>query len=281
MIELLDTHQHLLYRDTLTYAWADTLPALAERDFTVSDYQALTRDRSVAASIFMEVDASDYHAETRFISALAQHPANGIVGLISSCRPETDEGFEAWLDECSTLPVVGYRRILHEVPDEMSKAETFRKNIRKIGSHGKVYDMVFRVDQLDIAFELAKSCDDMTLVLDHCGVPDIASEEITDWKAAISKIANLPHVTGKLSGVLAYCAEGSANLEAVKPYVDHMIESFGPARLIWGSDWPVVNLKSDLPNWVDIFRNLIAELSVDEQTAISNGNAQRLYGVVC
>ena len=280
MIELLDTHQHLLYRKKLTYSWADTLPTLANRDFTIEDYQALVSNRAVSASIFMEVDASDYREETRIISKLAQNPQNKIVGLVSSCRPETDKNFDAWLEECSALPVVGYRRILHEVPDEMSKSETFRNNIRKMGNQNKVFDMVFRNDQLGIAYDLATSCDGMSLVLDHCGVPDIAAGEITNWKAFISKIAKLPHVNGKLSGILAYCAEGAANLNSVKPYVDHMIESFSPSRLIWGSDWPVVNLKSDLPNWIDVFRELIADLSVDEQSAISNGNARRIYGVV-
>ena len=214
MIELLDTHQHLLYRDSLTYAWADDLPALAERGFTVADYQALTADRAVAATIFMEVDADDYRAETRFVSELARKPGNKIIGLISSCRPEADVGFDAWLEECSSLPVVGYRRILHEVPDEMSRAETFRQNVRKMGRQGKVFDMVFRADQLGIAHDLAANCDDMTLVLDHCGVPDIASGEMEPWKSNISRIAQLPHVTGKLSGVLAYCAEGRASHEA-------------------------------------------------------------------
>lgn len=279
MIDLLDTHQHLLYRDRLSYTWADSLPPLAERDFNVADYRILTKDRRIAGTIFMEVDAGDYQAETRYVSELAGDPASKILGLVSSCRPEANDGFGAWLEECAALPVVGYRRILHEVPDEMSLTETFRRNVRKIGRSGKTFDMVFRADQLGIAYDLAASCEDMTLVLDHCGVPDIASGGIEDWKVAISRIASLPHVNGKLSGVLAYCAEGSANLEAVRPYVDHMIASFTPSRLIWGSDWPVVNLKSTLPDWIDIFRQLIGRLNADEQTAISNGNAQRIYGV--
>ncbi|MGI9354859.1 MAG: amidohydrolase family protein [Rhizobiaceae bacterium] len=279
MIELLDTHQHLLYRGDLAYAWADNLTPLAGRDFTVADYQRLTEDRNVLGTIFMEVDADDYRTETRFVSKLASDPANRILGLISSCRPETDDGFDAWLDECATLPVVGYRRILHEVPDEMSQNETFRRNVRTIGRRGKSFDIVFRADQLDTAYDLGASCDEMTLILNHCGVPDIAGGEIANWKAAISRIASLPHVMGKLSGILAYCAEESVNLEAVRPYVDHMIESFSPSRLVWGSDWPVVNLKSTLPEWIDIFRNLIEDLSADEKAAISSGNAQRNYDV--
>ncbi len=279
MVQLIDTHQHLLYRDRLTYAWSDPLPALAEKDFTVADYQQLTAGRDVAASIFMEVDADDYHGETRFIAELAADPANRIAGIISSCRPESDDGFDAWLEECSDLPVVGYRRILHEVPDDMSQSETFRRNIRKMGRNGKVFDMVYRADQLGIAHEFATGCDGMTLVLDHCGVPDIAGGERDSWKKAIADLAELPHVNAKLSGVLAYCAPGTASLETIKPYVEHVMNSFGPDRLVWGSDWPVVNLTSALPDWITIFRELISDLGSDEQAAICNGNAQRIYGV--
>lgn len=279
MVHLIDTHQHLLYRDRLTYAWSDPLPALSGKDFTVADYQQLTAGHDVAASIFMEVDAGDYHGETRFIAELTADPANRIAGIISSCRPESDDGFDAWLEECSNLPVVGYRRILHEVPDDVSRSETFRQNVRKMGQNGKVFDMVYRADQLGIAREFAAACDGTTLVLDHCGVPDIAGGEMDSWKRSIAGLAELPHVNAKLSGVLAYCAPGTASLETIRPYVDHVIDSFGPDRLVWGSDWPVVNLTSALPDWITIFRELISGLGSGEQTAICNGNARRIYGV--
>lgn len=279
MIELIDTHQHLLYREHLTYAWSDALPELAGKNFTVRDYQNLSEGKGIAATVFMEVDAGDYHAETRFISELAKEPKNGVVGIISSCRPEMDEGFDAWLEECADLPVVGFRRILHEVPDDVSQQETFRKNIRKIGRSGKVFDMVYRADQLAIAYNLASACDETALVLDHCGVPDIAGGELKDWGAAISRLAELPHVNAKLSGVLAYCAPETASAETVRPYVEHVIESFGADRLVWGSDWPVVNLRASLPEWIDIFRELTSGLTENEQRKISRNNAARLYNL--
>ena len=279
MTPLLDTHQHLLYRDTQGYEWSDGLSALAGKDFTLVDYRALTEGKGVAASIFMEAAADDYQSEARFISALAKEKQNKILGLIASCRPEDDEGFEAWLDECSDLPVVGYRRILHEVPDELSQVEAFRHNIRKIGAQGRVFDMVFRADQLSTAFDLARACDDVQFVLDHCGVPAIAEGDDGGWKKGISALAELPNVSCKISGVLAYCAPGQATLDSISPYVDHVIESFGPSRLIWGSDWPVVDITSGLPHWIDIFRQVVSKLNDGEAAAICNGNAQRLYGV--
>ncbi len=280
MTELIDTHQHLIYRDRFSYDWSDGLPALAGKEFTIGDYQRLTVDCDVAGTIFMEVDAGhDYRDETRFIAGLAQDPVNRLLGIISSCRPEHEDGFDTWLEECSDLPVLGFRRILHEIDDDLSRGDVFRKNIRKIGEQGLTFDMVFRADQLGIAAELARACDDMTLVLDHCGVPDIAGGDFGAWSKAISAVAAMPHVSCKISGVLAYCAAGNATIEAVRPYVDHVIECFGPQRLVWGSDWPVIDIRSGLPGWIGIFRELISDLSPDEARAICSGNAKRIYGV--
>lgn len=281
MIDLLDTHQHLLYRDHFDYLWSESVPALAKPDFTVSDYAALTEGRGVAGSIFMEVDAkgATYQDEARHIAQLAKHPAAKILGVISSCRPEDDAEFDQWLEECADLPVVGMRRILHEISDDTSKPASFRANVAKLGKRGLTFDMCFRADQLGLAVELARACPDTSMVLDHCGVPDIAGGGFEHWSAGIAEVAKLPNVACKISGVLTYCKPANANIDAIRPYVSHVIAAFGPDRLIWGSDWPVVNINANLPDWITIFRSLIADLSEQEQIAICYGNAQRIYGV--
>lgn len=281
MHALLDTHQHLIYRDRLGYAWSDGVPALQARDFTVADYHELTAGRDVAASIFMEtgVDDADYRSEARFVADLARDPSNRIAGVIASCRPEREAGFDAWLDECAELPVCGFRRILHEIDDALSTGDGFRGNIRKIGARGLTFDMCFRADQLPIARALAETCENTQLVLDHCGVPDIAGGALDPWRGHVSDLAALPNVVAKLSGVLTYCAPDDAGIDAIRPYVEHVIDCFGPDRLIWGSDWPVVNINADLPDWIAIFRTLIAPLSTGEQRAICHLNAERVYGV--
>ncbi len=127
MIPLLDTHLHVIYPEIAGYSWTDGIPELAERSFEISDYLARTRDKGVGGALFMEagVDDGDYQAETRFVAGLTADPANNIIGMIASCRPEIDQGYDAWLAECGDLPVVGMRRILHEIDDELSKGETF------------------------------------------------------------------------------------------------------------------------------------------------------------
>lgn len=281
MIPLLDTHQHLVYRDKIGYGWTHDIPPLAKGDFTLDDYAGLTRDAGVGGSLFMEtgVDDADYQAETRFVHGLANQPQSGILGIIASIRPESDDGFDAWLEESIGLGAVAYRRILHVVDDAMSQSETFRRNVRKIGAAGKVFDMCFLARQLPVALEFASACDNTTLVLDHCGVPDIAGGGLDPWRAGMTALAELPNIHCKLSGIMAYCAPGEASLEAIRPYVDHVLEAFGPDRIVWGSDWPVVNLANGLPDWIAVTRTILDGLSADEAVAIAHRNAEAVYKV--
>ncbi|MFC4668096.1 amidohydrolase family protein [Seohaeicola nanhaiensis] len=279
MIPLLDTHQHLLYRDRLGYAWADGLPALAGRDFTLDDYAALTAGRGISGTLFMEADADDYAREARVVAALAKKPGSGILGLIAACRPEDTAAFSEWLEEIADLPVVGLRRILHEVPDEVSQGAAFRANVARLGPRDLTFDIVMRADQLPLAAALADACPNTRFVIDHCGVPDIAGGGLDPWRAHMRDLAERGNVVAKVSGVMAYCSPGNATAEAIRPYVSHVIDCFGPERCLWGSDWPVVNKTAGLAEWIAAFRSLIAPLSEDEQRAICNGTAQRVYGV--
>lgn len=278
-MNFIDTHQHVIYRDRLGYAWTKDISELATRGFTFDDYDALTKDAGVAGTIFMEtgVDDSDYKAEARFISGFVQ--SNRIMGQIASCRPEIDEGFTEWLEEGKGLGVVGYRRILHVVDDGLSQSDVFRANLRRIGDAGLPFDMCFLARQLPIAADLARSCDGQVLVLNHCGVPDIAAGAFDAWAAGISKLAEMEHVIVKLSGITAYCAPGDHGIDTLRPWVDHVFETFGPDRIVWGGDWPVVNIGSGLPDWISLTRSLLQGLSPDEQSAISEMNARRVYGL--
>lgn len=278
MIPLIDTHQHLVFRSQLGYAWTKGIPALAEGDFTPADYLGLTAGKGIAGSLFMEtgVDDADYQAEARLIAGLVgQH---GIIGQIASCRPELN-GFDAWLDQSEALHIHGYRRILHVVPDDLSQSETFRRNLKKIGARGLPFDLCFLARQLHLAVDLAKACPDQAFVMDHCCNPDIAAGAFDDWARGVTALAALPHVSCKLSGISAYCAPGTASVATLRPWVDHILNAFTPARIVWGSDWPVVNLGAGLPDWIDMTRALIGDLSPDEQTAIASGNARRLYAI--
>ena len=281
MISLLDTHQHLVYREKASYGWTKDIPPLAEGNFTLDDYKTLTEGLGIGGTLFMEtgVDDPDYQQETRFVKSLADNSDNGMIGLISSIRPESDEAFETWLEETIEMGVVGYRRILHVMPDDTSQSDIFRNNVRKIGVSGKTFDICFLPGQLPIACELAKACENTKLILNHCGVPDIAGNGLDPWRQDIKALAQIPNVICKLSGLMAYCAPGTSSLETIEPYVDHVLNCFGPNRMVWGSDWPVVNLAKGLPEWIAVTRKILGKLSADEASSIAYGTAQTVYEV--
>ncbi|MCC5972722.1 MAG: amidohydrolase family protein [Rubellimicrobium sp.] len=274
----IDTHLHLIWRDRFGYSWTDGVPPLASGDFTLEDAAALGGDR-VAGRIFMEVgvDDADYRPEARYVATLVG--TQGLLGQIASCRPEEDAGFDAWLEECEGLEVVGFRRILHTVDDAMSEAEGFRANIRRIGAKGRVFDMCLRANQRHLGVKLARGGTEVSLVVAPCGVPDIAGGAFDSWRDGIDAIAEVDNVTLKLSGISAYAAPGTADGATLAPWIDHVIGAFGPGRILWGSDWPVVNLGTSMPAWIDICEAVLAKLSDDEAAAIAHGNAQRVYGV--
>ncbi|MGD1887334.1 MAG: amidohydrolase family protein [Cohaesibacteraceae bacterium] len=279
MQPLLDTHQHLLYPDKLPYGWAAGVDALAGRAFTLDDYKALTTGLGVERTVFMEVAVDDdrWREEAPFIANFARQSGSDIAGLIATIRPESEDGFQADLESADSLGIVGFRRILHEIEDGVSQTQTFRANVRRIGDAGKTFDMCFLARQLPIARDLAMACDNTTLVLDHCGVPDIAGGALDPWRSGTKALADLPNVHCKLSGILAYCDPQNATLEAIRPYVEHVREAFGPDRMVWGSDWPVVNITSDLPQWIAMTRTILSDLSPDERAKIASQNAVRLY----
>jgi predicted TIM-barrel fold metal-dependent hydrolase len=278
MIPMLDTHQHLVYPDKWPYSWTDGIPALAKRGFRYEDYTKLVEQEGVAGTIFMETSPDDPHwrQETKFVYSLAEKPGSLIKGVIANCRPE-ESGFQGYVDSVRHKKLVGFRRILHVVPDDVSRDPGFGENVRWLGKQNLTFDLCFLARQLPIAIELATKCDGTQLILDHCGVPDVASGAIDPWRENIRNLAKLPNVACKISGVLAYCKPGDATIDAIRPYVEHCIECFGPDRLVWGSDWPVVVINSSFPQWIRIARQLVAKLSESEQRKILHDNAARIY----
>ncbi len=281
MIPLLDTHLHLIYRKKASYSWTNEIAEIANIDFTIEDHKKLIKTDGIGGSIFMEtgVDDSSYKDEIRFINSLKDNSENNIIGIISTIRPETNKEFDAWLEETIEMGVVGFRRILHVMPDETSESKIFRDNINKIGNAGKPFDMCFLSKQLSIALKLAKSCEKTQFVLNHCGVPNIAKEELDTWKKNIKLLSEIPNIVCKLSGLMAYCAPGTSSYDTIEPYVDHVLECFGPKRMVWGSDWPVVNLGRGLPEWIKVTRKIFQKLTEDESKAIAYYNAQEIYKV--
>lgn len=275
---LIDTHLHLVDRTRLDYPWLADAPAL-DKDWSYDDYETVAKRVGIAGTLHMEVDVAsdDIAAETDFIGELMTREGSLIRGAISSTRPE-NEGFEASLEAIDRQVVKGFRRVLHVVPDDLSRSTLFRNNVSRLGEAGFPFDICVLARQLDIATELTDACEKTIFILDHCGVPDIAGNDFDSWSAAISEIARRPHVNAKISGISAY-ASPNWTLETLRPYVEHIIAAFGWDRVVWGSDSPVCTLNASLEQWVAATFALTAGASEDERSKLFNRNAKRIWNL--
>lgn len=272
-MRIVDTHLHLVYQDRFSYPWFAATPPL-NRNWTADAYFAAAEALGIEAALHMEADVveTDMEAETRFV--LGAHPR--IAGAIAAARPES-HGFAAHLERIrATAGIKGVRRVLHQSPDELSGTALFAENVRRLGAAGLAFDLCVLARQLPIGRALVEKCPGTQFVLDHCGVPDIAGKGLDPWRDDIRKLAQSPNVAAKISGIVAY-AGADWTVDDLKPYVEHVIASFGWDRVVWGSDHPVCTLTADLGRWVAAIRELVAGASTDEQEKLFFRNAERIY----
>ncbi|ODT83430.1 MAG: amidohydrolase [Pelagibacterium sp. SCN 64-44] len=276
-MRIIDTHLHLIYPDRFTYPWIGPGHRL-DRPWTLEQYFAEAAALGIEAALHMEVDVAetDIEAETAFVTTLP-----GIAGAIAACRPERAD-FPVQLDRVLAAGqgrVKGLRRILHEVPDEVSQTDLFVENLRRLVPLGLTFDLCLCADQLHLGKRLAQAVPDLVFVLDHCGNPDINGLGLDPWRAALVDIAALPNVVGKVSGIVNHCDPGWT-AETLRPYVEHVITSFGWDRVVWGSDHPVATTTGGtLTDWVAAARHIVSGASAGEQAALFHGNAERVYRI--
>jgi len=275
-MRIIDTHLHLIYPDRLSYPWLGNAPAI-NKPWSVEAYWAEAKPLGIEAALHMEVDVAeaDILAETEFVLGLP-----GIVGAIAACRPENPD-FPAQLEKLLAVGkgrIKGLRRILHEVPDDVSEPQLFANNLRLLAQHGLTFDLCLRADQLHLGVALAKKVPEVTFILDHCGNPDINGIGLDPWRQSLKQIAALPNVMGKVSGIVNHCDPDWTH-ETLRPYVEHVIDSFGWDRVVWGSDHPVVTLTGSLTRWVEAAREIVAGETTENQEKLFSRNAERIYRV--
>ena len=191
-------------------------------------------------------------------------------------HPES-ETFGDELERLLTIGgVKGIRRLLQSDPNKLSQSEMFRSNVQRLADHSLTFDLCVQARQLPVARALAAACPDVQFVLDHCGNPLIASGDIAQWRRDVAALAELPNVAGKVSGIVNH-APKVWNAETLRPVLEHVIESFGWDRVVWGSDRPVCVPNAGLTRWVEATKAIVAGASESEQERLFATNAERIY----
>lgn len=277
-MKIVDTHQHLWDTDLFHYAWLASIPAL-NRSFRLGDYQQAARELDIEKTVFVECDVDDAEIldEVLHVLDIASQSGSQLTGIVASGRPESG-GFRPYLDKLAAhQEVKGVRRILHTHPDELGQSKRFIENVAALAEYGLSFDICVLARQLPIAIDLVSKCPNVQFVLDHCGVPQVKEAALDPWRARIREIASCPNVICKVSGLVAYADPIRWTADDLRPFVDHVLDSFGWDRVMFGSDWPVCTLAASYKKWVETLLALTQVAGAANQQKLFHDNAVRTY----
>lgn len=279
-LPIVDTHQHLWDLDRFRLPWITPGEPLA-KSFVMSDYREATVGLNVVKTVYMEVDVdpAQQDAEVEYVTELCQADDNPMAAAVVSGRPASDAFAKYLTRHKNNVFIRGIRQVLHVpgTPPGYCLEKPFVTGVRRLGEQGWSFDLCMRSGELADAVKLADQCPETRFVLDHCGNASVLADELTDWRRDIAALAERKNVIGKISGIIASGAGGKWTVENLTPIIDHMLDVFGPDRVVFGGDWPVCTLAASFRQWVEALRTIIADRSREEQRKLFHDNAVAFY----
>ena len=272
----IDAHQHFWDLARGDYGWLTPDLKPIYRNFLPEDLAPHLSNHGIAGTIL--VQAAPTLAETRFMLEIAEKTPSvkGVVGWVDFEQPDAPET----IAELASHPVlVGLRPMIQDIADDdWMLRENLNPAFEALIDNLLTFDALTLPQHLDNLVTLIGRHPDMCVVIDHGSKPLIRDGRIDAWAADMAIIAKDTNAFCKLSGLVTE-AHGDWTVDHLRPYVDHLLATFGPERLIWGSDWPVCLLASSYERWVETTELLLDGLSSEEKDAVLGLNALRAYGL--
>uniref|UniRef100_A0A942SX15 Amidohydrolase family protein n=1 Tax=Neobacillus citreus TaxID=2833578 RepID=A0A942SX15_9BACI len=276
---IIDAHHHLWDPADRPYPWMDDSVAPIRRRFDVDDLRSATHGTDVARTIV--VQAVHDPGETRWLLSQPA-PAAGVVGWVDLTAPDVADRLEALRAPAGHVPLVGIRHQAQDEPDPdwLARPDVVR-GVRALAAADLPFDLLVRAREHEAAVALVDAVPDGRFVLDHAGKPDIADEQHEDavadgWRRRMQEFAARPNVVCKVSGLLTE-AGPARDRRPVARYVREAVETFGPHRSVFGSDWPVSTLAATYADTVNLVRDAVADLSEAERDAVFRATAAATY----
>ncbi len=270
----IDAHHHLWILARGDYGWLTPDLAPIYRDFQLSDLAPHLSAARIEGTIL--VQAAPTEAETMFLLDIAEQ-AEVVRGVVGWTDFDAADGVARIDAMAAQKLLVGLRPMVQDIPDDdWLLGPGLTPLLTAMARNDLIFDALVKPRHLPRFLQVAGSHPDLQFVLDHCAKPSLATGDITIWRRDMARLAEHPNVVCKLSGLATEAAPDSRPAD-LRPAVDHVLACFGPQRMLWGSDWPVVNLAGGYAKWLASAESLLADLSPDEKTAVFGGNAARIY----
>ena len=291
---IIDAHQHFWIYNSYEYGWmGDGMDGL-KRDFLPPDLGALLRQVGVHGTV--AVQARRTVSETAWLLELAdRHPfILGVVGWADFAADDVSRVLAGFADHPR---LVGFRELIHDMPArDYALSRDHVSGVRSLGEYGLTYDLLVRPEHLEVATSLVDLFPEQRFVVDHIAKPrfpldepglsgaDVAGqgprgEDRQLWARGIREIARRANVFCKLSGVLTEFGGPVDRAHRVTPFLDAVLEAFGPSRVMIGSDWPVCTCAADYGATMEFLIRYVSKLSTDEQEAVLSGACVEAYGL--
>ena len=272
----IDAHHHFWCYNTRDYGWISDEMAVLRRDFLPADLKSELERAGIDRVV--SVQARQCIEETEWLLKLAEENdfIAGVVGWLPIASPE----FPALLEKFAANPKL--RAIRHVVQDEPDDrfilGEAFNRGIDRLLETRLVYDILIFERHLPYAIEFVKRhSEEQLFVLDHIAKPKIAAGEMQPWADNLRKLAAFPNVFCKLSGLVTEADIHNWTPDQLRPYVETVLDAFGPDRVMFGSDWPVCTCATTYSSWRGLVGEFISRLNEQEQAQIMGGTALKAY----
>jgi L-fuconolactonase len=273
----IDAHHHLWCYVPAEYPWMTDGMEVLRRDFLLGDLKAVTALAGIAGTVVVE--AARRVGETIWLAEIAASDdlIRGVVGW----APLTDPRIGLDLERLAPLPKEkGMRHAIHDEPDDLFVLrDDFNRGVAELKQFGLKYDILIFEKHLPQTIEFVDRHPDQIFIVDHIAKPRIREQALSPWKGHIAELAHRENVYCKVSGMVTEAWWDAWTDESLTPYLDVVLEAFGPKRLMFGSDWPVLTLASTYGRWLSTVQRAMATLSPSEQEWVFSKTAIEAYGL--
>lgn len=271
----IDSHQHFFDLDRLSYPWMPPAPSPLRQNFLPQNLKAVLDRNRFDGSI--AVQATTQPEEADWLLSLAGENAFilGVVAWVDLTAPELGHV----LDHLQRHPKFkGVRHPVHDEPDDRwLLRSTVVDGLRELERRGIPFDLLLRPKHLGIIPELVDLVPNLRMVIDHIAKPLIARHVMDGWDEGMRRIAKIPHIYVKLSGMITEAASEQWSADDLRPYVHHVLSLFGPDRLMFGSDWPVCLLAGSWKEVLAAFTQALGAQSIELREKLLGESAQQFY----
>jgi L-fuconolactonase len=274
----IDSHHHLWRYNERDYVWMSDGMSILRRDFLLPEFAEALRQSGIQGVV--TIQARQMIEETRWLLSLAQTSAiiRGVVGWVPLAHPSVREQLEKF---AQNPRLKGVRHVLHDEPDDdYMLRDDFNRGVGLLEEYGLVYDILIFERHLPQAIRLVDRHPNQVFIVDHIAKPRIGAHLLSPWREKLRELARRENVYCKVSGMVTEADWKDWTLEDLAPYFDVVLSTFGPKRIMFGSDWPVLNLAASYPRWVEMVQRAFAALSEWEQSRIWGETAAEAYRLV-